>query len=69
MLINEGSGSGGKNSILNTICPQKDTDKIYLYAKDAWEAKYQLIINKKENKDLKHLNYSKAFIEWYGWCL
>ena len=35
-----------------------------LYAKDPYEAKYQLLINKRENAGLKYLNDSKAFIEY-----
>ena len=34
-----------------------------MYAKDPYEAKYQFLINKRENTGLKHLNDSKAFIE------
>ena len=37
--------------------------KIYLFAKDPHEAKYQLLVNKQESAGLKQLNYSKAFIE------
>ena len=37
--------------------------KIYLYAKNPYEAKYQLLINKRESTSLKYLNDSKAFIE------
>ena len=37
---------------------------MYLYAKDLSEAKYQFLINKRESTGLKHLNYSKAFIEY-----
>ena len=33
------------------------------YAKDQYEAKYQLLINQKESTGLKHLNNSKDFIE------
>ena len=29
-----------------------------------YEAKYKLLINKRENTDLKYLNDSKAFIEY-----
>ena len=36
----------------------------YLYAKDPYEAKYQLLINKTESTGLKYLNDSKAFIEY-----
>ena len=35
-----------------------------LYAKDPYEEKYQLLINKRESADLKYLNYLKAFIEY-----
>ena len=40
-----------------------DIGKIYLYAKDPYEAKYQFLINKRERTSLKHFNDSKAFIE------
>ena len=36
---------------------------IFLYAKDPYEAKYQLLTNKRENTGLMYLNDSKAFIE------
>ena len=35
-----------------------------MYAKDPYEAKYQLLINKTESTGLKHLNDPKAFIEY-----
>ena len=41
MLINGGSGSGEINALLDLISHQPDIDKIYLYAKDSFEAKYQ----------------------------
>ena len=34
-----------------------------LYAKDPYEAKYQLLINKRKSADLKYLYNSKAYIE------
>ena len=37
---------------------------MYLYAKDPCEAKYQLLINKRESTGSKHFNDSKAFIEY-----
>ena len=43
---------------------EPDVDKIYLYARDPYEAKYQLLINKRRNTSLKYLNDSKAFIEY-----
>ena len=48
ILIIEGSGSGKTNALLNLIGNQPDIDKIYLYAKDPYEAKYQYLINKRE---------------------
>ena len=43
-----GSGSGKANVFLNFINRQPDIAKTYLYAKDLSEAKYQLLINKRE---------------------
>ena len=52
------------NVFLNLINHEPDIDKIYLYAKDPCEVKYQLLIEKRENTGLKYLNDSKAFIEY-----
>ena len=41
-----------------------DIDKIYLYTKDPHKAKYKFLISKQGNAGLKHLNDSKAFIEY-----
>ena len=41
ILMIEGSGSGKTNSLLNLIRQQPDIGKIYLYAKDSYEAKCQ----------------------------
>ena len=43
---------------------QQDIDKIYLYAKDPHEDKYQSLINKRESVGLKHFIDPKAFIEY-----
>ena len=43
---------------------QQDIVKIYLYAKDPYEDKYQYLINKRESVGLKHFNDPKAFIEY-----
>ena len=64
ILIIGGSGSGKTNALLNLINNQPDIDKIYLYAKDPHEAKYQFLINKRESKALDHFNDPKAFIEY-----
>ena len=58
-----GSGSGKTNALLNLINNQPDIDKIYLSAKDPYEAKYQLLINKRKSTELKYFNDPKAFIE------
>ena len=49
---------------MNLIHNQPDTDKIYLYAKDPYEAKYQYLINKRKKVGLDHFNYPEAFIEY-----
>ena len=50
--------------MLNIINNKPDIDKIYLYAKDPYEAKYQLLINKRENTGLTYFNDSKAFLQY-----
>ena len=63
ILIIGGSGSGKTNALLNLINEQKDSDKIYLYAKYLSEPKYEFLIKNRENAGLKYLNDSNAFIE------
>ena len=48
--------------MLNLINEKHDTDKIYLYARDLSEPKYESSIKKRENAGIKHLNDSNAFI-------
>ena len=50
--------------MLNLINERKDIDKIYLYAKNLNEPKYEYLIKNRENAGIKNLNDSKAFIEW-----
>ena len=64
MLIIRGSGSGKTNALLNLIENQPDIDKIYLHAKDPYEAKYQYLINKREGVGIDHFNDPKAFTEY-----
>ena len=64
ILIIGGSGSGKTNALLNLINNQPDIDKIYLYAKDPYEKKYQYLINKCETVGLNHFNDPKAFMEY-----
>ena len=43
---------------------QPDINKIYLCAKDLYEVKYQLLINKQERTGLKNFVDFKAFVEY-----
>ena len=56
ILIMRGSGSGKTNLLLNLIENQPDTDKIYLYAKDPYEAKYEYLLSKREGASINHFN-------------
>ena len=56
------SRSGNTNSLFNLISQQPQIDKIYLYVKDPYEAKYKFLINKSKSAGLKHFNDSKSFI-------
>ena len=62
ILIVGGSGSGKTNVLLNLIEKQPVIDKIYLYGKDPYEAKYQYLINKGKTVGIDHFNDRKAFI-------
>ena len=64
ILIVGSSASGKANSLFNLIGQQPKCNKIYLYAKDPCEAKYQLLTNKREGKSLRLLNDCKAFIKY-----
>ena len=67
MLIIGPSGSGKTNALLNLIHKQDNDnliDKIYLYAKDLSEPKYQFLIKKLENAGIKNPNDPSAFIEY-----
>ena len=63
ILIIGGSGSGKTNTLLNLVNEQKDIDKIYLYAKDLSEPKYEYLIKNRENAGIKHVNDGGPFIE------
>ena len=49
IFIISGSGSGKTNALLNLIKEKDDIDKIYLYAKDLSELKYEFFIKKRES--------------------
>ena len=40
---------------------EPDIDKIYLYGKDSYEAKYQLLINRRESTGVKYFIELKSF--------
>ena len=60
-LIIGGSGSRKTNTLLNLINEQNDIDKIYLYARDLNKPKYKILIKKREDAGIKHLNDPNAF--------
>ena len=64
ILITVGSGSGRTNLLLNLIEDQRDIDKIFLYAKDLYEAKYQYLINIREKVGINHHNDPGAYTEY-----
>ena len=63
ILIIGGSGSGKTNKLLYLIIEQDYIAKIHLYAKDLTEPNYKLLIEKRENTGIQHLNDLSAFIE------
>ena len=64
MLIIGPSGSGKTNTLLHLINDLNPIDKIYLYAKDLYEPKYEYLLNKREQAGIKNLNDPHAFIEY-----
>ena len=64
MKISSGSGFGKTNPLLNSINNHSHIDKIYLHAKDPYEANYQCLINKRQKVVIDHFIYPKAFVEY-----
>ena len=64
MLIIGPSGLGKTSTLLYLIDKFHPIDKIYLYAKDTDEEKYQYLINKREQAGIKNLNDPHTFIEY-----
>ena len=65
IIIIGGSGSVKTNTLLNLIKEQDYHDvinKIYLYARDLSEPKYQFLIKKREDAGIKNVNNPNAFI-------
>ena len=63
IIIIGGSVSGKTNALLNLITEQNDIEKIYLYARDLSEPKYEHLIKKHENAGIRHLNNPNVFIK------
>ena len=67
MLIIGPSVSGKTITLPNLMQNLNETtpiDKIYLYAKDLSEPKYEFFINNRKNTGIKRFNNSTAFIEY-----
>ena len=65
ILIIGGSGTGETNVLLNVIINQQpDIDNIFLYVKDSFKSKYQLLINVREKVGIKKLKNPRAFIDY-----
>ena len=67
VLITGPSGSGKNNALLNLIQKQDNDNlikKIYLYAKDLRDPKYQFLIKKRENAGIKNLDNPSALMEY-----
>ena len=63
IIIIGGSGSGKTIALINFINEQDDTDKVHLYARDQSKPRYEYLIKKREDVEIKHLNNPNAFIE------
>ena len=65
IFIIGGSGSQKANVLLNLIENRfPDIDKIYLYVRDPFESKYQLLANKREKVGIEKTKNLKAFIDY-----
>ena len=65
ILIIGGSGSGKTNALINLVKEQDDIDKIYLYAKDLTEPKYEFLIKKRENDSSAFIGCSNTMDDVY----
>ena len=67
--IPDHSYSSGKTNILCNLTEYQNdydngTDKIYLHAKDPYEAQYQFLINRHKKLGLDNFHDPKAFLEY-----
>ena len=63
ILTTGGEESGKTNALLNLIeYQQPHINKIYLYVKDPFESKYQLLVNGRKKAGIKNCKKSKIFI-------
>ena len=58
-----GSGSGKTNTLLILTNEQNDIDKIYSYARDLNGQNYKILIKKRKDAGIKHINDPNVFIE------
>ena len=57
--------SGKTNVLLNLIKHQRsDIGKVYLYVKDPFESKYQMLFNRRKKVGIKESKNPKAFIDY-----
>ena len=49
ILITGGSASGKTNELFNLISQEQDIDKIYLHARDQFDAQHHFLNNKRES--------------------
>lgn len=61
ILIMDGSRSAITSALLNLRNYEPDIDEIYVYAKDTYEPKHQLLISKWEKICIRHFKDSKSF--------
>ena len=67
IMIIGSSGSGQTSTLIKLIREQDKRDaidKIYLYARDLNEPKYQFLTEKRENAGIRHFNNPNAFTEY-----
>ena len=69
ILIIEGSETGKTNALLNLMQNQPYIDKIFLYSKDPYEGKYELLINKRERVGINCLKILRRLLNILMICI